>query len=54
MLTSLGDKQGGGNFKGKLNPLKFEVTVGHVDEMFGIDLDIWIRSSRGKLDEFGN
>ena len=26
------------------------MTVGQMDAMFGIELKIWIRSSRGKLD----
>ena len=44
------DKQGGDDFERKLNPSEFEMTMGQMDAVFGIELEIWIRSSRGKLD----
>lgn len=50
MLSPLEDKQEGGDSEGTLNPPEFEMTVGHTNEIFGLDLEIWIRSSRGNLD----
>ena len=50
MLSSLGDKQEGGDSEGTLDPPEFEMTVGHMNEIFGPDLEIRIRSSRGNLD----
>ena len=39
-MTSLEDKWGGGDFERKLKPSEFDMTVGQMDEMSVIELEI--------------